>query len=155
MDSRAGSSTLLRESHETSIVSARQSASATGTLSTPIPSCLWLFYYIYNMKSESAYDAHHYAQIYELFFAVNIWIITQFVDYCSFFSCSFPHRKSSILMALNFLLFVSPICTVHVNDFVASECPLHLLFLEGFDYHQRSLTLSSPLYNVICVRYMY
>ena len=43
MDSRAGSSTLVRERQEISRVSAWESSYATETLSTPVPSCLWPF----------------------------------------------------------------------------------------------------------------
>ena len=38
------------------------------------------------------------------------------------------------------------ICTACVNHFVASVRPLHLLFLEGFEYHRQSMILSSLLF---------
>ena len=40
-----------------------------------------------------------------------------------------------------------PICTAYVNHFVASVCPLHLLFLEGFEYHRQSMILLRPLFR--------
>ena len=38
-------------------------------------------------------------------------------------------------------------CGAYVNHFVAFMCPLHLLFLEGFDYHRQSMILLSPLFH--------
>ena len=71
-----------------------------------------------------------------------------------FIFCSFPYYKSLHLLALNFILFVSvhlySFSSAYVNHFVASVCPLHLLFLEGFKCHQQSTTLLSPLF-----RYLY
>ena len=50
---RAGSSiALIRECQENSRVSAWESAHETGTLSTPIPSCLRYFNYISDIKEE-------------------------------------------------------------------------------------------------------
>ena len=40
-----------------------------------------------------------------------------------------------------------PICTSYVNHFAASVCPLHLLFLEGFEYHRQSMILLSRLFR--------
>ena len=40
-----------------------------------------------------------------------------------------------------------PICTANVNHFIASVRPLHLLFLEGFEYHRQSMILLSPLFR--------
>ena len=54
-------------------------------------------------------------------------------------------------MASNFIWFVYlSRCTVYVNHFVASGCPVHLLFLEIFEYHQRSMILLCPIF-----RYLY
>ena len=62
-------------------------------------------------------------------------------------------RRSSNLLALNFILLVSThlhsLCTI-VHDIVASVCNLHILFLEGLEYHQQSMILVSPLF-----RYLY
>ena len=45
----------------------------------------------------------------------------------------------------------------YLNHFVASVCSLHLLFLEGFEYHRQSMILVSPVFcNLyladICIR---
>ena len=57
-----------------------------------------------------------------------------------FISCFFPYRRSSNLLALNFILFVSAqLYTAYVNHFVASMCLLHLLFLEGFEFLRQSM----------------
>ena len=40
-----------------------------------------------------------------------------------------------------------PICTAYVDHFIASVCPLHLLFIEGFEYHQQNIILLSPLFR--------
>ena len=40
-----------------------------------------------------------------------------------------------------------PICTAYVNYFVASVYSLHLLFLEGFEYHRQIMILLSPLFS--------
>ena len=50
-----------------------------------------------------------------------------------FISCSFPYHRS----------------TAYVNHFVASVCPLYLLFLKGFKYHRQSMILLSlPFRNL-------
>ena len=41
--------------------------------------------------------------------------------------------------------FYLPICTAYANPFVASVCPFNFLFLVGFEYHQQSMILLSPL----------
>ena len=49
-----------------------------------------------------------------------------------------------------------PICTADVNHFVASVCPLHILFLERFEYHWQNMILLSPqfcnLYQIYVLR---
>ena len=46
------------------------------------------------------------------------------------------------------------ICTAYVNHFVASMCPLHILFLEGFECHRQSMMLLSPLFRNLYQKYV-
>ena len=66
----------------------------------------------------------------------------------------FPYRRSLNLLALNSMLFVSEHrCAVNVNNFVASG-NLNVLFLEEFEYLQRSMILLRQLLHYlyqICV----
>ena len=96
------------------------------------------------MKSESGCVTHQFltcslSSMFES--SYDLYVVVDFI------SCSFPYRRSSNLLALNFILFVAAICTAYVNNFVASVCPLHLLFLEGFKYHRQRMTLLSPLFR--------
>ena len=56
------------------------------------------------MKCESDCVTHHYAQIFGLFFAVNIRIIRLEGVFNLYF---FSYRTSLHLLSLNFILFVS------------------------------------------------
>ena len=54
----------------------------------------------------------------------DLYVVADFISY------SFPYRRSSNLLGLNFILFVSAhLYTAYANLFVASVCPLHLVFL--------------------------
>ena len=77
-----------------------------------------------------------------------------------FVSCSFPYRRSSNLLTLNFILFVS----AHLYSLCKSFCSICLsssfLFLEGFEHHRQSMILliSDICISDICIsdiRFMY
>ena len=97
------------------------------------------------MKSESGCVTHHYAKISDLFFVVDVWIIIWF---CMLLQILFPVlfiSRSSNLLALNFILFVSANLYSICKSFCSiCMCPLHILFLEGFEYHRQSMILLRP-----------
>ena len=70
-----------------------------------------------------------------------------------FICYNFPFCRSSHLLALNFILFVSAHLYSYANNFVASVCPLHLLFRQGSIISKAWYCLFH--YFVIYIIYMY
>ena len=141
--------TLVREWQEISRVSARESSFATETLSTPIPSIVSL-----------AFSTKF--QIWRVKVTELLIIIPRSLT-CSLSSMFDHHIICRLLQILFSALFhigevrtcwhwtsyylYPSICTAYVNHFVASVCPLHLLFLERFEYYLQSMILLSPLFR--------
>ena len=56
---------------------------------------------------------------------------------------------------LYIIILYLAMCTAYVNNFIASVCPLHLLFLFGFEYHLKIMILLSPLFRNLYQIYVF
>ena len=116
-------------------------------LSKPIPSCLWPFKLYFDMKSESGCVTHLYNLISDLFFVVDIWIIIWFVGCCRFYYLFFSISQKLELVIELHIIYICPFVQL-MQIILQFLCVLFIfLFLEGFEYHQQSMILLSPLFR--------
>ena len=155
MDSRAGSSILVGEWRKISRVSAWENAAASETLSKPIPSCLWpfkLYFYYEEWKRLCCSSLCLDLWLVLCRRCLNYYMICMLLQiiFCVLYhiaevqTCWHCCQQATMNEQATYYLYL-PICTAYVNHFVASVCLLHLLFLEGFEYHRQSMILLSPL----------
>ena len=106
------------------------------------------------MTSESGCVAHQHAQISDLLFDVNIWIIKRFVGWCKFYFMKISQKFDHVGIEIH-IVCICPF--VQLTEIILYHlCPLHLLFLEveGFEYHQQSMILLSPLFRYLYQTYV-
>ena len=113
-----------------------------------------LLKYIFNMKCEICCVSHHFGWISDLFFflqsCLNYHVICWVLQ---FLFHPFPILQKFELAGIEFHIVC--MCPDLKNIIIATGCPLHLLFLEGFEYHQWSMVLSSPVFCYLYQIYVF